>query len=104
MDKLTQKEVPKETKIVFSGDSTREDLVDRLVEELRKHMRMDEQIKIATRLLSHPEVEEPPELVDAFGEYQAMAGKGLLDSTKKQNWIMARDEYFNKTKPEEEKK
>jgi len=98
---MKQETLPGQTKIVFSGNSPREDLVDRIVGELRKHFRIDEQVEIALRLLSQPDVGEPPAFVDDFGEYQAMSARGLLDSTKKQNWAMARDDYFSKMEPDD---
>lgn len=97
--KRLENATPNKTGITFSKTSAREkteDLIEDLVEEFRKKLRLSEQIEIAVRLLSHPDIEDPPEMIDAFGEYQAMCGKGILDSTKKQNWIMARDDYFSK--------
>lgn len=88
--------VPKETKIVFSGNSPREDIVERLVEEITTRMRMDEQEEIAQRLLLHEMIDGPPEIIEEFGELQAMSGRDLLDSTKEQNWRMAQDKYRRK--------
>lgn len=49
----------------------------------------------------HDMIDEPPELISAFGEYQGMSAKRLMNSTKKQNWNMARKDYKRKYEREE---
>ena len=96
--RLKSSGLPNSTKIIFSRESIREDLVDELYNEIVKCFSVSEFVDLALRLLEHPDVEGPVGFLEKFGEYERYSGRDLWNSTSRQNWIQARDDYFGKAR------